>query len=72
MIREARSPWSTGSKPDPANTERGVKHSAVYGQRGDATPKPPAPPRGSAPGELVDGQITITKGANNEQRSGTI
>jgi hypothetical protein len=60
-IREVRSPSSSGREPDPANTERGVKHSAVYGKRGDAPSHPPAPPRGSNPDELIDGQITVEK-----------
>jgi hypothetical protein len=61
-LREIKSPnSSTGTRPE---RPWGVKHSAVYGQRGDAAPKPSGPPRGSAPGEPIDGQITISKGAN--------
>jgi hypothetical protein len=55
-LREARSPISQTSKE---KDDRNPKHTAVYGQRGDAAPKPSPPPRGSAPGELVDGQITV-------------
>jgi hypothetical protein len=60
-IREARSPVNQPSKE---KDDRNPKHPAVYGNRSDAAPKSPTPPRGSAPGELIDGQITISKGAN--------
>jgi hypothetical protein len=59
-LREAKSPnSSTGYRP--ADLPR-IKRASVYqGYSGPSASKPSGPPRGSAPGELIDGQITVEK-----------